>query len=79
MSTSKIRSSQVRLRKPKIAQSPSNRALAQFSLCKNNREYKLQEIVKQFESLKTMSDSRKQIIASNRDLSDVCKNSQGQH
>lgn len=49
----------------------SNRTLAQFSLCKNNKEYKLQEIVKHYENLKSITDIRSKVQQSNRDLLDI--------
>ena len=73
-SMARMRASQVRLRRPprvgainnSLNPSPSQRAtVAQFSLCKNNREYKLQEIVRQYEDLKTLTNVRTKIKDSN--------------
>jgi len=64
----KIRTSQVRLKKGTVGVSPSSRALAQFSLCKNNREFKLEEIVQQFEDLKSITSAKIKVQAMNRDI-----------
>ena len=62
LSVGRNRGSQVRLvslqKSNNMGRSPSNRELAQFSLCSNNREYQLKEIVKQYETLKTISNTQ---------------------
>mmetsp|Transcript_24358 Transcript_24358/g.32626 ORF Transcript_24358/g.32626 Transcript_24358/m.32626 type:complete len:117 (-) Transcript_24358:1467-1817(-) len=63
--------SEVRLKK-QMNLSPSSRQVAgQFSFCKNNQEFKLNDIVKQFEELKTLSAPRSKVKGSVRDLLEV--------
>ena len=51
-----------------MGNSPSNRTLAQFSLCRNNKEYTLREIVKNFDDLQQVTDTQAHIRTSNQTL-----------
>lgn len=55
-----------------VGASPSHRTLAKFSLCKNNKEFKLEEIVKNYEDLKTITTVKQ----SNRNLLEATRSQQ---